>query len=117
MRTKRNDPQFDQVRREVDARQRSILWEDGLRNGKNFDAFLWHGDPRAKPIQRAGLLVFSFMFLLLSMGFFCIPFQEGPHHGNPVPIPIAVILLFVALRLFRNALLRLPRQHDKNKTC
>ena len=117
MHLERNDPQFDQIRTEVEARQRSILWEDGLRNGKSVDAFLWHGDPKAKPIQRAGFLVFGFMFLLLSVGFFCIPFQKGSHHGNLVPIPIAVLLLFVALRLFRNALLRRLRQHDKNKTC
>lgn len=116
MHLERNAPQFDQIRTEAEAQQRSILWEDGLQNGKTVDAFLWHGDPNAKPIQRAGLLAFGFMFLLLSVGFFYIPIEKGSHHGSLVPIPVGLILLFVALRLFRNVLLRRPRQHDKNKT-
>lgn len=56
------EPRFEQVRAEIEAKQRSILWEDGLRNGRSVDEFLWRGDPKAEPIQRAGLVVFALTF-------------------------------------------------------
>jgi hypothetical protein len=52
-----DEPHFEKVRAEIEAKQKSTLWEDGLRNGKSVDEFLWKGDLQAKPVQRAGLVV------------------------------------------------------------
>ena len=50
-----------------DDRERSEVTrhEATLNPGRSVDAFLWKGDPKATPIQRVGLVIYAFMFLLL----------------------------------------------------
>jgi hypothetical protein len=100
---------LEELQAEVEARQKNILWEDARRGGKSVDAFLWKGDPNAKPVQRAGLIVFGFMFLLFSVVFASIPFQKHFEEGWPIEFLFALGLLLISLRLFRNACLR-PRK-------
>jgi Flp pilus assembly protein TadB len=51
--------------REIEEKQRATNWPEALQAGRSVDEFLWKGDPKAKPIQRAGLAVFATMFLSL----------------------------------------------------
>ena len=97
---------LEEIRADVEARQKNILWEDARQGGKSVDAFLWRGDPNAKPVQRAGLVVFGFMFLLLSVVFASIPFQKHFEDGWPIELLFALAWLLISLRLFRNACLR-----------
>ena len=55
----------DQVREDIDERQQATTWPETLRAGRSVDEFLWKGDPKATPIQRAGLAVFAAMFLFM----------------------------------------------------
>jgi hypothetical protein len=104
------DPRdLEELRSDVEARQRNVVWEDTRRGGGSIDAFLWKGDPVAKPIQRAGLAVFGLMFLLLAIVFASIPFQKHFDDGWPIEFLFALCWLFISLRLFRNACLR-PRK-------
>jgi len=43
------EPRFEQARAEIEAKQKAILWEDGLRNGRTVDDFLWKGDLMQSP--------------------------------------------------------------------
>jgi len=106
------DPQFERIRRDVEDSQKSILWEDSLKGGRSVDAFLWKGDPKAKPIQRAGLIVFGLMFLLLAVGIASIPFQKHFEEGWVIEFGMGAGALLIALRLFRNALLRGPNKSE-----
>jgi hypothetical protein len=101
-------PTLDQIREDVEERQKAILWEDARKGGRSVDAFLWRGDPKAKPIQRAGLIVFGFMFLLPAV--FCFAGLIVTHTAETSAlVPVLVLgtgALLVSLRLFRNAFLR-----------
>jgi hypothetical protein len=106
-----NEPpnSFEEIRREVDQQQRATVWPDTVRNGRSIDAFLWKGDPKAKPMQRIGLVVFALTFLLLALGLGSIPFQKDFEDGWPVVFLMAFLAFLLSLRLLRNAFLRSPR--------
>jgi hypothetical protein len=102
---------FDQVRSEVERNQRNILWEDQFRNNRTVTTFLWHGDPHAKPVQRAGLIVFGIAQLMMSATFFQLWKGTDPDE-RPLPLLIfAALPLLIAIRFFRNAFMRAPEQN------
>jgi hypothetical protein len=111
----KNAPEFEQIREETEAKQRSTLWEDRLGNGRSVDEFLWKGDPKAKPIQRAGLLVFGFTFFLIAIGIASIPFQKKFEDGWTIDFLLALFSLLIAICLFRNAFLRSPKHEEHEK--
>lgn len=104
---------FEQVREDIEARQKALLWEEARRGGRSVDEFLWNGDPDAKPIQRAGLIVFAFIFLLISAVFVSIPFEKG-FEGWGIEFGFALFSLFISLRFIRNAFLHKPRSANGN---
>jgi hypothetical protein len=107
---------FEQIRSDVEARQKNILWEDARHGGKSVDAFLWKGDPNARPVQRAGLVVFGLTFLLLSICMFSIPFERPQKDGVFIDIFFGLGSALISIRLFRNAFLRIrePRENRKD---
>lgn len=100
---------FEEVRADVEARQSNLLWEDAHKNGASVDGFLWKGDPNAKPIQRAGLVVFALCFLLLAISIGSIPFDKPGEDGSIVVFVISGLFLALSLRLFWNAFRRNQR--------
>jgi hypothetical protein len=105
-----DDHSFEQIREDVAARQRATVWPDTLRNGATIDAFLWKGDPNAKPVQRVGLIIFALFFLLLGLFLMAIPFQRDFEDGSSIVFLAALIPILLTVRLLRNAFLR-PRKH------
>jgi hypothetical protein len=103
---------LQELRADVEARQRNTLWEDARRGGQSVDAFLWKGDPHAKPIQRAGLVVFGVSFLLLAVAIISIPFQRREEPGWGISFFLASLCVLISLRLFRNACLRSGKSED-----
>ena len=97
---------FEEVRAEVESSQKSILWEGARRGGRSVDAFLWKGDPNAKPIQRMGLIVFALAFLLISIAAASVPFAKHFGDGWAVEFLMAAAALGISARLIRNALRR-----------
>jgi hypothetical protein len=97
---------LEELRADVEARQENILWEDARQGGRSVDAFLWKGDRNAKPIQRAGLVIFGLMFLLLAVACASIPFQKHFEDGWSIDFFMSFGSLLISLRLFRNACLR-----------
>jgi hypothetical protein len=102
--------QLDRIREETEAKQRGILWPDMLRAGRSVDEFLWKGDPRATPVQRAGLVLFGLMFL----SFAAIGIGLGCALDDWVVRTIAIILGVLAgiagLRFMKNAFRTKPHQ-------
>jgi hypothetical protein len=102
------DPQFEQIREEIEAKQRAILWTDGLRAGKSVDELLWKGDPKAKPVQRAGMIVFAVFFWF--MGVFIIAESyarsEDDIFGQSLGVLMGSIGVIISIRLFFNAFRR-----------
>jgi phosphotransferase system glucose/maltose/N-acetylglucosamine-specific IIC component len=103
---------LDWVREDVEAKQRAILWEDARKGGKSVDEFLWKGSPTAKPVQRAGLVVFALMFLLLAIAFASIPFQKKFEAGWGVEFFMSLCAFLISMRLLRNAFLRAHHPSD-----
>ncbi|HKF48564.1 MAG TPA: hypothetical protein VKB38_14495 [Terracidiphilus sp.] len=95
---------FEQVRAQIDAKQKAILWDDARKGGAAVDAFFWKGDPNARPIQRAGLIVFAMAFLLFSLAIASIPFEKHFEDGWSVDFLMAAGALAISARLIRNAL-------------
>jgi hypothetical protein len=112
----KHGPEFDEIRKESEARQRAILWEDGVRNGKSVDEFLWKGDPNAKPIQRAGLIVFAITFWFLGICLIAIFWSKTEDNwiGRLLGTLIGTGIVLVAIRLFLNAFRRSKNQPVDN---
>lgn len=51
------------------------MWPEMLRKGRSVDEFLWKGDRKAKPIQRAALVIFSMMFLFMTVVFLILAWR------------------------------------------
>jgi hypothetical protein len=112
-----NDTQFEKIREEIEAKQRSILWPDYLRANRNVFEFLWKGDPKAKPIQRAGLIVFGVMNAV--SGFFWISLcltKTDDWISRFFGFLIGLVSALVSIRLFRNAFLRQNAPHNNEIT-
>ena len=105
-------PQFDEIREEIEAKQRTVLFEDGLRAGRSVDEFLWKGDPKAKPIQRAGLVVFGLMFFLPTIFAFTAFAEKHSEAASYFGFLLGLGFLLISIRLFRNALLRSPKHQE-----
>jgi hypothetical protein len=105
--------EFEQVREEIEAKQRAILWPDALRNGRTIHAFLWKGDPNAKPVQRAGLVVLALFFLLWTVYIATTYFEEYSEDRSAFGFVTGLVLALISVRLFRNALLRPPKHQEK----
>ena len=101
-----NHPQFDEIREEIEAKQRTVLFEDGLRAGKSVDDFLWKGDPNAKPIQRAGLVVFAVTFWIVGVFIIAIGWAKDEGVACLVTSLIGLASVLISIRLLRNAFLR-----------
>ena len=112
------DEGLEQIREDVAARQRATVWPDTLRNGVTIDSFLWKGDPNAKPVQRAGLVIFALAFLFIVAFMVATPFAKNFEDGSIICFFAAVIPLVISARLLRNAFLRPPKHRsDSDPTC
>jgi hypothetical protein len=88
------------LREDVTARQRSTVWPDTLRNGVSVDWYLWHGNPKARLVQRIGAVVFGLAYIVCAfMGGYM-----GTHFW-PAFLP-ASIFAYAGIRMLRNAFLR-----------
>jgi phosphotransferase system glucose/maltose/N-acetylglucosamine-specific IIC component len=101
-----NHPQFEEIRDEIEAKQRTLLFEDGLNAGKSVDEFLWKGDPNAKPIQRAGLMVFAITFWFLGVVMIAIGWARDEGLACLVTSLVGLASVLISIRLLRNAFLR-----------
>ena len=100
---------MEELRAEVIEQQKAILWEDQLERNRPVNEFMWKGNPHAKPVQRAGLIVFACAFLLLAVCFVSIAFEkrfENDASNKVFPLSFAVLLVLVSIRFIRNAFLR-----------
>ena len=105
---------FEEIREDIEARQRATVWPDTLRNGKSIDAFLWKRDPNAKPVQRIGLVLFALVFLMIAAVIASIPFQTKVEDGASFKFLFLLALLpaLLSIRLLRNALLRSKKRRE-----
>jgi hypothetical protein len=108
---------FEQIRQETEDKQKNTLWEDGLRNGKSVDEFLWKGDLNAKPIQRAGLVVFAMMFwfggVFITADFWSKYSDNESFLGCFFGSLIGLAFVALSIRLFFNAFRRKKRNTDE----
>ena len=106
---------FEQIREEIEARQRSILWPDYLYAVRNTYYFLWNGDPKPKMVQRVGLAIFGMFFLTTGVSFISIFSSSEPGWFNPVTVFCALQVLF-SLRVLRNAFVHSATSASNEKT-
>jgi len=109
------EPRFREIREDVEAKQRAILWPDALRAGKSVDEFLWKGDPNAKPIQRAGLVVFGFSFWILGVSIIAIGWAKDEGLACLVMSLVGSAAALISIRLLRNAFLRQSKSSEDMK--
>jgi hypothetical protein len=82
------------------------MWPDLLRKGRSIDQFLWKGDRRAKPIQRAALVLYSMMFLFVTVIFMILAWKISDDWLlRAVCIAIGCLLGAGGVRFMRNAFL------------
>ncbi|MGD0293765.1 MAG: hypothetical protein ABSB30_07905 [Terracidiphilus sp.] len=107
-----NEPKFEQIREELEARQRSILWPDYLRATRNVFESLWKGDPKAKPVQRVGLVLFALHSWVVGVFFVALAWSSGTWFGRIIGVPSGLISVLLSIRVFLNAFLRQNIPHE-----
>jgi hypothetical protein len=108
-----NEPRdLNELRTDAQARQKSILGEDQFRNSRIVTSFLWHGDPNATLIQRAGLFLFGLVFLLCATIAVLLWFENKPDDRSLLSFVFALVLILIAGRLFRNGLMKRKLQSE-----
>ena len=68
-------PEHKRINEDVETKQRGIVGSDMLRQSRSIDEFLWRGDRKAKPIQRAALCIYSIMFLSMRVKFLMLAWK------------------------------------------
>jgi hypothetical protein len=96
---------FEDIRLDIEARQRSFIWPDYLAATRRVYDFLWNGDRQAKFIARAGLFLFGMHFLLSGIGFAVVSVSGDPDDTFYPGAFIGALIAFMGLRIFRNAFL------------
>jgi len=107
-----NAPEFEQIREELEARQRSYLWPDYLRATRNVFEFLWKGDPKAKPVQRIGLILFAFHFWVAGVFFVAFAWSSEAWISRMIGSLPGSISVLISIRVFLNAFLRHNTPHE-----
>jgi hypothetical protein len=105
---------MEELRAEVVEQQKAILVEDIIQRRVDVYAFLWKGDPNAKPVQRAGLIVFACTCLLLAIIFISTVLDRHSEDGSFWISLWAVACTLLAIRFIRNAFLR-PKEADRTR--
>ncbi|HTM17876.1 MAG TPA: hypothetical protein VL135_13265 [Terracidiphilus sp.] len=83
------------------------MWPDYVRQSRSIDEFLWKGDRRAKPIQRAALVLYSLMFLLMAFVGSVVAWKlDDGWLMRAIFIVLACLFAGVSVRLMRNAFRR-----------
>ncbi len=101
---------FEQIRQGVEESQRATVWPETPLNSRKVLAFLWVGDPNAKPLLRAGLIVFAIFFLLGAVYIFSTFAEAYPSDQSALRFITGLGFALISLRLIRNALLRPPKR-------
>lgn len=74
-------------------------------SGRSIDEFVWRGDPNARPIQRAALLLFSALLLLGTvMSIASVILQPEEVYVRVLILVLGGVLGAIGVRLFFNAL-------------
>ena len=96
---------FEEIREEIEARQRSYLWPDYLYATRNTFDFLWNGAARPKMAQRIGLAIFGVSCLITGVAVISLFAESELGWFNPATVFGGVQALF-SLRVLRNAFVR-----------
>jgi hypothetical protein len=91
------------------------LWEDQSRNNYPIIRFLWHGDPKAARLQRAGLVLFGLVCLMCSTIAVLSWLDNEQDNRTYLSFVFALVMLLIAGRLFWNALIK-PKLQSKEDT-
>ena len=90
--------------KEIDRDQSRVAWpETTLNSGRTVDEFLWKGDPKATPIQRAGLVIYGLMFLLPFAGLIVLSIFEHDCLIRLIELIMATLCGIVSFRFLSNA--------------
>lgn len=89
---------------QVRARQRNTIWPDTLRGDYDVDSFVFSRTARATPLQRIGIAIFAFIFLMPAIPLVYFAFTEDlPTLARAFLLLLAVPFALLGLRLVRNA--------------
>jgi hypothetical protein len=99
-------PDTDEQFEEISRKQGPVTWPETLEAGRSVDEFLWKGDPKATPVQRAGLAIFAAMFLFCFVLFIVLMVFE---HDAPTIViggVLGTLTGIAGFRLLRNVFRR-----------
>ncbi|MGD0443948.1 MAG: hypothetical protein ABSA39_08425 [Edaphobacter sp.] len=86
---------------DVRLRQRNTTWPDVMVNASSTDKLMWKGSPRITKVQRIGVALFGFLFVLGGLGIaISIRIDQG---GWWLGIPIAAAFVLVGCKLLWNS--------------
>jgi hypothetical protein len=109
----KKDLLFERTREETEARQRDAFWAHGFGGSYRVVAFLWRGDPKATPVQRAGLAFFALIsfFATIYMAS-SVAYGDRPWDERIVGAIALLAPLLISIRLFRNSMLHSKERRD-----
>ena len=95
--------------KELNAKQKNLVWPDFVVNGRAVDAFLWRGSPNPTLVQRIGACLFGSIFIGLGV----LLLFNRTYSWLYVPISWGTILL--GLRFCRNGFRKRGRRQNENE--
>ena len=101
-----NEPDQQELIDNFAAKQRNTLWPDALRNSSTVDELLWKGSPRPSKVQRAGVVVFGVLFMILAFSMATIAVDSH----SPLTGLVACGLLYAASRMLWNSIPKRPKE-------
>jgi hypothetical protein len=84
----------------VKDRQKNLLWPDVLRGGRSVDQLIWKGARDAPLVQRIGVVILAFAYLMVALVFISMSFEQR----SWVEGAVAAILFGLGGWFIRNAL-------------
>ena len=79
------------------------MWPEMRRRSHSIDEFLWKGDRKAKPVQRAALVLYSMMFLSMAFVGFIAGWKQDYWVMRVALFATASLLTVAGVRFMRNA--------------
>jgi hypothetical protein len=91
--------QIPKLIEDIRAKQKNVVWPNPLRNSRGVDELLWRGSSKATPVQRIGIALFGFCYLILAIAMIGI----GKEDGSIAFYVVGIAMLLLGARVLFNS--------------
>jgi len=97
---KRDETELDTYIESIKDRQSNLVWPDTMHNSRAVDEILWKGSRNAPLVQRIGIFIFAFVFVLAGLTVISMAIENKVWYL----CALAAVIFMVAGRFIRNGM-------------